>query len=330
MHTGLSLRASSSMIYPYPDSNIRLLDHLNINHEKGRHDMIKAFYFDTLGLIPDPRKKENLDLGRKTLWANAGITQFHFSEGAPDAQVFDGIITLSYPSRESLEKVRSKLLCAPHVLKNSKCFKWEVIDDDELIVSDPWGSVFRLVVDPNAVDNRGEQPGGMSLASCISDLCVFVPENANLDGIVRFYHKILGATSLPPADSNERKIITSPFQTLTFRRIASPRKVDHADVRMETDGIANYGAHISMYVNNFAKCYLEAETINATFVNHRFKRRAYNLDEASDQCMFRCFNIIDPEDLNSGPILRLEHEIRSIVTNDGRKYKSCPFYDIEK
>ena len=50
--------------------NILLLDHLNINHEKGRHDLVKAFFFDTLKLIPDPRKKENFEKGRKTLWAN--------------------------------------------------------------------------------------------------------------------------------------------------------------------------------------------------------------------------------------------------------------------
>ena len=37
-----------------------VLDHLNLNHEKGRHDLVKAFYFDALGMAADPRKAENL------------------------------------------------------------------------------------------------------------------------------------------------------------------------------------------------------------------------------------------------------------------------------
>lgn len=69
--------------------NVLVLDHLNLNHERGRHDLVNAFYFETLGCVPDPRKAENLKLGRKGVWANAGMHQFHLSEGAT-AQVFDG------------------------------------------------------------------------------------------------------------------------------------------------------------------------------------------------------------------------------------------------
>ena len=64
------------------------------------------------------------------------------------------------------------------------------------------------------------------------------------------------------------------------------------------------------------------------FVNSRFKRRAHTLDEAIEQCMFRCLDIVDPEDVTAGPILRLEHEVRSVVTAEGKLYKSCPFFDI--
>ena len=56
---------------------IKVVDHVNMNHEKGRHDLLKAFYFDLLGFAVDPRKIENLDKGKKTLWANAGIAQLH-------------------------------------------------------------------------------------------------------------------------------------------------------------------------------------------------------------------------------------------------------------
>ena len=44
---------------------VLLLDHLNINHEKGRHDALKAFYFDFLGCAIDPRKYENYLEGKK-------------------------------------------------------------------------------------------------------------------------------------------------------------------------------------------------------------------------------------------------------------------------
>ena len=64
------------------------------------------------------------------------------------------------------------------------------------------------------------------------------------------------------------------------------------------------------------------------YVNPRFKRRSYNVEEAIDECMFRCLDIVDPEDVSAGPILKLEHEIRSVVKRDGSKYKSCPFDDI--
>ena len=37
----------------------------NINHEKGRHDALKAFYFDFLGCAIDPRKYENYVAGKK-------------------------------------------------------------------------------------------------------------------------------------------------------------------------------------------------------------------------------------------------------------------------
>lgn len=45
-----------------------LLDHLNINHERGRHDALKAFYFDFLGCGVDPRKYDNYLEGRKVSW----------------------------------------------------------------------------------------------------------------------------------------------------------------------------------------------------------------------------------------------------------------------
>ena len=46
---------------------------------------------------------------------------------------------------------------------------------------------------------------------------------------------------------------------------------------MDKEGIANYGPHISMYLYDFVSAYKNIEKLNGIFINHRFKRRAYNL-----------------------------------------------------
>lgn len=162
--------------------NVLILDHLNINHEKGRHDLVKAFYFDLLGMTPDPRKEENLEAGRKTLWANAGIHQFHLPE-SPTAQVFDGTITLAYAS---LGPLRARLSSLPAVLAASQ---FAIVnddrlalaqddDDDRLVLLDPWGNRFVLREDASAADPRGAQPGALSECLGLVDLCVHVPPAA--------------------------------------------------------------------------------------------------------------------------------------------------------
>lgn len=44
--------------------------------------------------------------------------------------------------------------------------------------------------------------------------------------------------------------------------------------------------------------------------------------------MFRILTIVDPENADAGPIVHLEHEVRSVIKRDGSKYKSCPFDSI--
>ena len=150
----------------YNPGNILLMDHLNINHQKMTglktgHELVKLFYVDTLGLSLDPRKIENIEKGRKTLWTNAGINQFHLPE-AETAQVFDGVITLAFKDKSSLSSVLEKLQnpSLASQLDNTK-FRWSGGSGaDGLVVNDPWGSTFRLVVDPSAGDVRGRQPVG--------------------------------------------------------------------------------------------------------------------------------------------------------------------------
>jgi hypothetical protein len=131
--------------FRYTPGNVLLLDHLNINHEKSRHDLVRAFYFDTLGFSSDPRKKENVEKGRKTLWANAGITQLHLPE-EDKAQIFDGVVTIAYPDGKILSEVMARLNKPTEILRKSQ-FKWTKIDNETVLVTDPWGSQFHLIVD---------------------------------------------------------------------------------------------------------------------------------------------------------------------------------------
>ena len=308
-----------------------LLDHLNLNHEKGRHDLLRAFYFDVLGCAVDPRKEENLEKGRKTLWANSGINQFHLPE-AEAAQVLDGVVSMAYPS---LDAVRARLEDAPAVLATS-AFAWHDEADGRLVVTDPWGTRFVLFADPSMRDERGAQPGDASEPCAVTDLCVHVPEGGNLRGIGNFYRRVLDC-AIAHEDEHSLAIAMGPKQTLTFRYrpadapLAGP--VAHAQLETvnDEDGVErtlNHGIHISLYIPDLPSAYERAEALGVTFVNHRFKRRAHTMEEAVDQCMFRLLDIVDPEQPEAGPILRLEHEVRSVLKADGSLYKSCPFYEI--
>lgn len=313
-------------------NSILILDHLNINHEKGRHDWLKAFYVDFLQCALDPRKIENVEKGKKTLWVNIGSNQFHLPEGKPDAQVLDGIVTLSYPDlgalKERQERVAESLEGSLFQMKTTH---------DYVRVVDPWGSVFQLVERAEtARDGRGSQPGDESEGFGMLDLTIHIPSDANLAGIGRFYEQVLGSVVSKCEDGECVQIQVGQQQTLTFQTNASTNKESHVDLRDEeveipegvTSFLSNYGPHISMYVANLETAYRRADELGLAYVNPRFKRRAYTLEEALDDCMFRCLDIVDPENVEAGPIIKLEHEVRSVVKRDGSKYKSCPFYEI--
>ena len=121
-------------------------------------------------------------------------------------------------------------------------------------------------------------------------------------------------------------------QTLTFQHHpdGAEKKVVHHDFSDVGDENyqANYGPHISLYVTNLSKAYQAAGELGVLYVNPRFKRRAYTEDEAVDQCMFRIIDIVDPLDEDKTVICRLEHEVRSAKTRDGKRYKSCPLIRV--
>ena len=358
--TTTTTKTTKTSVQPGKNSNILILDHININHEKGRHDWVKAFYGDFLGCAWDPRKIENMEKEKGTLWANIGAHQFHLPE-AQVAQVLDGTVTLSFPSLKPFNVDGDRYNNAKNVLSGSRFHVEQSNDknlgDETLIVQDPWGSKIVLVEGNDTTDRdpRGKQPGNISEGLGMKELTIHVPPHANLDGIGRWYETVLGGSVVSSSSGGDGtgddhqapyvKIAMGPFQSLVFVPHPGTTVDTHVDLREEPskqDGecssdddrssqfIANYGPHISLYVRDLASTYQRASEVGSTYVNTRFSRQAFSLDQALDQCMFRSLDIVDPLDPESGVIFRLEHEIRSVVKTDGTKYKSCPFDDITK
>ena len=325
--------------------DILILDHLNINHERGRHDWLRSFYFDFLGCAVDPRKEENLAKGKKTIWANIGAHQFHLPEGTPDAQVWNGFITLLFPNvsklLEQYECVKPKLQGTKFQLVKVKGNVDHNTKKEKLEVTDPWGTKFLLIQadenqgrDPRGVQPKGETSQGLAL----QDLTLYVPPNCNLSGIARFYQFIFNA---PIQDLSSDRCVVSvgPYQTLTFQSDPGGRHdLVHHDLRAEqidqpegqSSILSNYGPHISMYIKDLPMAFQKAKELGVVYVNPRFKRQAYTLEDAMNDCMFRCLDIVDPENPQAGAIVELEHEIRSVVKQDGSMYKSCPFREIPR
>ena len=153
-------------------------------------------------------------------------------------------------------------------------------------------------------DDRGSQPGETSEGLCIRDLTIHVPADANLDGIGRFYRDVLGAEVLVDEDDGTKgssaaiRIRMGPLQTLTFVPRESVHPNTHVDLREirndDDDGtivgpssgtsthLGNYGVHVSLYVADLPACYRRASELGLTYVNARFSRRAYTLEEAVD------------------------------------------------
>lgn len=315
-------------------SNVLILDHYNYNHRKGEHNLLTAFFFDLLGLTADGRKQENLVAGKGTVWANMEAHQFHLAEGKPDAQVLDGCITLGYGS---LDNVRSRLAAGVPDALAASAFSATEQPDGSIVLTDPWGSPFKLCEGVDG-DSRSEQDNGKaSEARCLLDLTLNLPSDTTpgrLAGIGRFYEHVLGCKV---ATLDERQCVLdmggpprpdgSPRQTLSYS-VCSRADVQHADTGHDDDGNPlNHGAHISLYLRDLRGAYQRADALGLCYVNHRFKRRAYNEEEAVDQCMFRTLDVVDPDDIDAGPIVRIEHEVRSATKADGNKYKSCPLDD---
>ena len=278
------------------------------------------------------------------MWANIGAQQFHLPEGKPGAQVLEGEIQLCFNEKDFQNLIkRFRDGDIQSVLKDSH-FDLAQASSDTIIITDPWGTKFKVVATNKMKDARGVQEnyGDDSLGTCMDNLTIYTHSTANIAGIARFYNKILDAPIL--VSSCDVKVggglcvvSMGPYQILTFKSRDDAHESDgvnmHVDLRDEPERNppdkeyypSNYGPHISIYIRDIRKTYRRAENLGITYVNPRFNRKAYNEDEVVRDCMFRCLDIVDPENVEAGAILRLEHEVRSVLKADGGLYKSCPF-----
>jgi len=82
-------------------STLVLLEHVNLNVPE--HTYMVPFYYHVLGMGLDKRRASNMVLGKGTLWANCGSSQFHLPYGE-SAQVVPGMIGLLYHTLEPLKQ----------------------------------------------------------------------------------------------------------------------------------------------------------------------------------------------------------------------------------
>ena len=242
---------------------IKIVDHVNMNHEQGRHDLLKAFYFDLLGFAVDPRKIENLDKGKKTLWANAGIAQLHLPEGKPEAQPLDGRLTLAYADLDRFDDAR---LSAAHEALEGTKFQMRA-SADGFDVSCPWGTPMTIKIDGEAADPRGVQDGEASAPLHMTDIALHVSRGADLAGVQRFYTRIMG---VPEGDctlvaDQLLQLKIGPAQTLSF--VSKPfGKANHAELGEDDEGRSRRG---NQPVNRFSRRVDGVENMIPTQVGRR-------------------------------------------------------------
>ncbi|OEU09214.1 hypothetical protein FRACYDRAFT_248548 [Fragilariopsis cylindrus CCMP1102] len=155
-------------------------------------------------------------------------------------------------------------------------------DEVALMVTDPWGTNFRIVEEykRNERDNRGNQPGEQLEGIGISYLIIHGPINCNLDGISRSYRNILGAGLVEGGDEDDENNDDAHQEKDRKMKMKKDRQREKSS---STTTVGNYGIYISIYVADLPSCYQRANEIGVTYVNKRFSRQAYTIDDAIDQ-----------------------------------------------
>ncbi len=244
--------------------NIVALEHVNVMIP----DQVlgTAFYVSGLGLTRDPY----LVTGITNMWINVGRSQFHLPTGKP--QVVSGHVGLVVPDRAALLR---RLAGVRKPLEGTS-FAFAEHEDHVEVVS-PWGNRIRCYA-PDA-ERFGRINLGMPYVQ-------FDVPPGSLDGIVKFYRRMLGAPASIATDDEGRhaRVGVGKDQDLIFRE--SDQKQPPYD-----------GHHIQIYLADFSGPY------------RRLLEKGL-ISEESDQHQYRFKDIVDTD--NGKLLYTVEHEVRSM------------------
>jgi len=244
--------------------NIVALEHVNVMIP----DQVlgTAFYVSGLGLTRDPY----LVTGITNMWINVGRSQFHLPTGKP--QVVSGHVGLVVPDRAALLR---RLAGVRKPLEGTS-FAFAEHEDHVSVVS-PWGNRIRCYA-PDA-ERFGRINLGMPYVQ-------FDAPPGSLDGIVKFYRRMLGAPASIATDDEGRhaRVGVGKDQDLIFRE--SDQKQPPYD-----------GHHIQIYLADFSGPY------------RRLLEKGL-ISEESDQHQYRFKDIVDTD--NGKLLYTVEHEVRSM------------------
>ena len=241
--------------------NVVEMQHVNLQVP----DQLKAtaFYISALGLTRDPYLMTGID----NMWANVGVSQFHLPTGP--AQVLRGAVGLVLPERAQL---LHRLDRARRWLEGTR-YTFEE-REDHVAVTCPWGNRIRCHA-PDA-ERFGRVLLGMPYVE-------FEVAPGTLDGIARFYERIVGAPST--IGDGALRVRVAREQVLMFRETEAPQP-------------AFDGHHIQLAFVDFGGVY------------RKLAERGLITREDSEY-QYRFIKVVDPED---GRLLfEVEHEIRSLT-----------------
>ncbi len=244
--------------------NIVALEHVNVMIPD--QVLATAFYVSGLGLTRDPY----LVTGITNMWINIRRSQFHLPTGKP--QVVRGHVGLVVPDRAAL---LHRLARVKKPLEGTS-FAFAERDDHVEVVS-PWGNRIRCYA-PDA-ERFGRINLGMPYVQ-------FDVPPGSLDGISKFYRRMLGAPASIVTDDEGRhaRVGVGKDQDLIFRETDQKQP-------------AYDGHHIQIYLADFSGPY------------RRLLEKGL-ISEESDQHQYRFTDIVDTD---NGKLLHtVEHEVRSM------------------
>jgi hypothetical protein len=243
--------------------NIVALEHVNVTVPDQQPATL--FYVAGLGLTRDPF----LMTSTSTMWINIGRSQFHLPMNK--AQVLRGHVGVVLPDREALMRRLTR------VRKHLDGTRFSFREHDAFVEAIcPWGNRIRCY-EPDARFSR--------ITLGIPYVEFEVPPGT-IDGIVRFYQRIIATTAAVAEDEDGRhaRVSVGNAQSLVFR------EKDHVSPPYD-------GHHIQVYVADFSGPYRRLLERNL-------------ITEESDQHQYRFKDIVDPDE--GKPLFTIEHEVRSM------------------